>query len=162
MGTERGYRTLPKSRHHLQQYLPKSQEELPVRKMNDSFDSAIIPLRSNLELQEKYITFLGHIRLGRLMEDMDMFAGNFCTSSSWSSVRKFSLVSSLNIHVINKKNKSLSILKIKRNHTSKCLIFISRLVCMMCSGNMPCSAGQDSWPKVLCFCFVHTTGLQIF
>ena len=76
MGIERGYTTLPKSRDHLLQYLPQSQDELPIRKMSDSFDSAIIPLRSNLELQERYITFLGHIRLGRLMEDMDIFAGN--------------------------------------------------------------------------------------
>ena len=75
MGLERGYTTLQKSRAHLLQYLPQSQKELPVRRMKESFDSAIIPLSTNLELQEKYITFLGHIRLGRLMEDMDCFAG---------------------------------------------------------------------------------------
>lgn len=76
MGIERGYQTLPKSRDHLLKYLPKSQQDLPVRKMSDSFDCAIIPLSTNLELQEKYIAYLGHIRYGRLMEDMDIFAGN--------------------------------------------------------------------------------------
>jgi len=75
MGIERGYQTIPKSRQHLLQYLPKTQADLPVRKMQDSFDSAIIPLSKNMELQERYITYLGHIRLGRLMEDMDIFAG---------------------------------------------------------------------------------------
>lgn len=43
--------------------------------MQDSFTSAIIPLSTDKALQDKYVTFLGHIRLGRLMEDMDLFAG---------------------------------------------------------------------------------------
>lgn len=42
--------------------------------MQDSFTSAIIPLSSDKVLQDKYVTFLGHVRLGRLMEDMDLFA----------------------------------------------------------------------------------------
>lgn len=42
--------------------------------MQDSFTSAIIPLSTDSELQDKYVTFLGHVRLGRLMEDMDLFA----------------------------------------------------------------------------------------
>lgn len=75
MGIPRGYQTVPQSREHLLKYLPTSQDELPPRRMRDSFDSAIIPLSKDLQLQEKYITYLGHIRLGRLMEDMDIFAG---------------------------------------------------------------------------------------
>lgn len=42
--------------------------------MQDSFTSAIIPLATDLTIRDKYITFLGSVRLGRLMEDMDMFA----------------------------------------------------------------------------------------
>lgn len=42
--------------------------------MQDSFTSAIIPLSTDTQLQDKYVTFLGHVRLGRLMEDMDLFA----------------------------------------------------------------------------------------
>lgn len=76
MGVQKGYEPLPKSRNHLQQYLPKSQEELPLRSMNDSFDVAILPLSNNIDLQEKYLSYLGHIRWGRLMEDMDIFAGD--------------------------------------------------------------------------------------
>lgn len=41
----------------------------------DSFDDAIIPLSTDYDLQDKYVTHLGYIRLGRIMEDMDFFAG---------------------------------------------------------------------------------------
>ncbi|XP_067013889.2 acyl-coenzyme A thioesterase 9, mitochondrial isoform X1 [Anabrus simplex] len=74
MGLERGYRPLQPNRSHLLDMLPKNQDELPPRTMQDSFLSAVIPLSSDIVLQEKYVTFLGHVRLGRLMEDMDMFA----------------------------------------------------------------------------------------
>ncbi|XP_046988504.1 acyl-coenzyme A thioesterase 9, mitochondrial-like [Schistocerca americana] len=74
MGIQRSYKPLPLSRSHLLEYLPKSQDELPVRKMKDSFSSVVIPLSTDITLQEKYVTFLGHVRLGRLMEDMDIFA----------------------------------------------------------------------------------------
>ncbi|KAF2895765.1 hypothetical protein ILUMI_10411 [Ignelater luminosus] len=74
MGVERGYKPLGASRAHLLEYLPSSQKELPPRTMNDSFTSALIPLSTDLELQDKYITFLGHVRIGRLLEDMDIFA----------------------------------------------------------------------------------------
>lgn len=57
------------------QYLPNSQNELPARSMQDSFMAALIPLSSDTSLQDKYITFLGHVRVGRLLEDMDIFAG---------------------------------------------------------------------------------------
>lgn len=42
--------------------------------MQDSFTSALIPLSSDEAIRDKYVTFLGSVRLGRLMEDMDMFA----------------------------------------------------------------------------------------
>lgn len=74
LGLEHGYQPLPKSREHLLKYQPKL-EELPPRTMQDSFTSAIIPLSTNLVLQDKYVTYLGNVRMGRLLEDMDMFAG---------------------------------------------------------------------------------------
>lgn len=43
--------------------------------LQDSFDDAIIPLSTDYDLQDKYVTYLGYIRLGRIMEDMDFFAG---------------------------------------------------------------------------------------
>lgn len=75
MGVKDGYSPLLPSRAHLNQYLPASQDELPERTMQDSFKTAIIPLSTDHELQDKYVTFLGHVRIGRLMEDMDCFAG---------------------------------------------------------------------------------------
>ncbi|XP_065350566.1 acyl-coenzyme A thioesterase 9, mitochondrial-like [Cloeon dipterum] len=74
MGVSQGYKPLQMQRSHLLDMLPCSQSELPIRAPSDSFDSAIIPLSSSPSLQEKYITFLGHVRTGRLMEDMDLFA----------------------------------------------------------------------------------------
>lgn len=78
MGVERGYRPLQSQRSHLLELLPSSQTELPSRAPSDSFDTAFIPLSKSQSLQEKYITFLGHVRTGRLMEDMDLFAGMIC------------------------------------------------------------------------------------
>ncbi|XP_069687647.1 acyl-coenzyme A thioesterase 9, mitochondrial-like [Periplaneta americana] len=74
MGLDRGYKPLKEPRTHLLKLLPESQDELPVRKMCDSFSTAVIPLKDDKELQEKYVTVNGNVRLGRLMEDMDVFA----------------------------------------------------------------------------------------
>ena len=63
-----------KQREQLMDLVPKSQEELAPRRMTDSFDQAIIPLGSDAKLHDRYTTFLGGVRVGRLLEDMDMFA----------------------------------------------------------------------------------------
>ena len=54
--------------------LPTDQSQLPARRMLDSFDSAIIPVASDLEFREKYLGSSGNIRVGRLLEDMDIFS----------------------------------------------------------------------------------------
>ncbi|KAJ6645243.1 Acyl-coenzyme A thioesterase 9, mitochondrial [Pseudolycoriella hygida] len=74
LGIQTNYSPLVPSREHLLSYEPKSAADLPPRSMQDSFTSAIIPLSTDKNLQDKYVTFLGHVRLGRLMEDMDLFA----------------------------------------------------------------------------------------
>jgi len=63
-----------KRREELLSILPESQEELPERRMEDSYDAAIIPLASDKRLRDKYLTAQGGVRLGRLLEDMDIFA----------------------------------------------------------------------------------------
>lgn len=68
---------IPKTREHLLKYEPKM-ADLPARSMQDSFTSAIIPLSTDKSLQDKYVAFLGHLRMGRLMEDMDLFAVWVC------------------------------------------------------------------------------------
>ncbi|KAL4220302.1 Acyl-coenzyme A thioesterase 9 [Mactra antiquata] len=54
--------------------VPLSQDDLPVKKMSDSFRKAIIPLGSKPGLKEKYINYYGGIRFGRILEDLDTFA----------------------------------------------------------------------------------------
>ena len=63
-----------KRRQELLKYVPASQDELPYRRMLDSFDTAIIPLGSNKKIRDRYSTHLGGVRIGRLLEDMDIFA----------------------------------------------------------------------------------------
>nr|CAD7438248.1 unnamed protein product [Timema bartmani] len=74
MGVHHGYKPLQGTRAYLLDLLPESRDEIPERCMQDSFTSAIIPLSTDQSLQDKYVTFLGSIRIGRLLEDMDMFA----------------------------------------------------------------------------------------
>lgn len=56
-------------------YLAKSQSDLPSRKLYDSYDEAIIPLSTDLEFREAYHNALHRVRFGRLLEDLDTFAG---------------------------------------------------------------------------------------
>lgn len=63
-----------KQRESLMDQLPASQGELPPRRMLDSFDEAIIPLGTDAKLRDRYLTHFGGVRVGRLLEDMDVFA----------------------------------------------------------------------------------------
>ena len=47
-----------RKREQLMKMVPKSQEELPPRRMTDSFDQGLIPLGSNNSLRDTYTTFL--------------------------------------------------------------------------------------------------------
>nr|CAH0100913.1 unnamed protein product [Daphnia galeata] len=78
LGTNNKYNAGNVSREHLVKYLPASQDELPVRRMSDSYDTAIIPLGTDLSMREKYMTFHKTIRIGRLLEDLDVFAVTLC------------------------------------------------------------------------------------
>ena len=52
-----------------------NQEECPVRHMMDSYQEVIIPLGQDPVVREKYISFLKGLRFGRILEDLDTFAG---------------------------------------------------------------------------------------
>lgn len=82
MGIDENYSPLWKDRSHLLKFLPSSQDELPKRSMNDSFTAAVINLSQERRLQDKYTTFLGQVRVGRLLENMDMFAGELLISNA--------------------------------------------------------------------------------
>ncbi|CAD6992015.1 unnamed protein product [Ceratitis capitata] len=77
LGLERGYHPIPKSREHLLKFTPKP-EDLPARSMQDSYTSALLPLSTDLQLQDNYVSHLGNVRMGRLMEDLDAFAVWVC------------------------------------------------------------------------------------
>ncbi|CAG0901152.1 unnamed protein product [Darwinula stevensoni] len=55
--------------------IPQTQAELPERRMQDSFCEVVLPLGSNKDLHPRYLTKAGGVRIGRLLEDMDVFAG---------------------------------------------------------------------------------------
>lgn len=78
MGIKAGYNPISHNRDYLLAYTPKSAEQIPPRSMQDSFSSAIIPIGSDVMLRERYIGFLGRLRIGRLLEDMDLFAVWIC------------------------------------------------------------------------------------
>lgn len=63
-----------RQRESLMEFLPASQSDLPPRRMVDSFDQALIPLGSDPKLRDRYLTQFGGVRVGRLLEDMDIFA----------------------------------------------------------------------------------------
>lgn len=51
-----------------------SQKELIQRTMQDSYLESFVPLSSDQRLRERYLTFGGNVRLGRIMEDLDFFS----------------------------------------------------------------------------------------
>lgn len=68
LGIQEQWSVLHQSREYLLQYEPKSITDLPARSMQESFTSALIPLSTEPNIRDKYVTFLGSVRLGRLME----------------------------------------------------------------------------------------------
>jgi len=86
-----------KMREELLKILPKSQDELPPRRMLDSYDSAIIPIASDPSLKDRYITYDGGVRIGRLLEDMDIFAVHLVFKHVLNPLQKGSAGSPLSI-----------------------------------------------------------------
>ncbi|XP_046805011.1 acyl-coenzyme A thioesterase 9, mitochondrial-like [Lucilia cuprina] len=77
LGLETGYIKEAEKRDHLLKYTPL-QEELPKRSMKDSYMEAYIPLSICTDMQVNYVSAVGTVRLGRLMEQLDMFAVWIC------------------------------------------------------------------------------------
>lgn len=48
---------------------------MPAKTMLDSYQEAIIPLKSDKALRDKYVNFVNLVRYGRIMEDLDTMAG---------------------------------------------------------------------------------------
>ncbi|XP_036371601.1 acyl-CoA thioesterase 9, tandem duplicate 1 isoform X1 [Megalops cyprinoides] len=64
----------------LSSQLARSQDELPVRRMKDSYIEAHLPLGSQPHLREKYLTYHNSVRFGRILEDLDSLAVLICYS----------------------------------------------------------------------------------
>lgn len=58
----------------LSSMLAKSQSDLPPRSMKDSHLEVHLPLGSQPQLREKYLTFHNSVRFGRILEDLDSLA----------------------------------------------------------------------------------------
>ncbi|RZO44655.1 MAG: hypothetical protein EVA81_05980, partial [Proteobacteria bacterium] len=50
-------------------------KKLITAKVTDSAIEKILPFSSDLELRERYINFFNGLRLGKLLEDLDLIAG---------------------------------------------------------------------------------------
>ncbi|XP_072440776.1 acyl-coenzyme A thioesterase 9, mitochondrial-like isoform X1 [Chiloscyllium punctatum] len=62
-----------KERASLSNQLVSKQEDLPHRRMKDSYLEAYLPLGSQPNLREKYLNVHKHVRFGRILEDLDSF-----------------------------------------------------------------------------------------
>ncbi|KAF4797865.1 Acyl-coenzyme A thioesterase 9, mitochondrial [Turdus rufiventris] len=64
-------------RKGLHTLLAKRQEDLPPRRMKDSYLEVILPLGSQPEIREKYLNVHNSVRFGRILEDLDSL-GDLC------------------------------------------------------------------------------------
>ncbi|CAB1341026.1 unnamed protein product [Coregonus sp. 'balchen'] len=64
----------------LSNQLAGSQDELPVRRMKDSYIEVHLPLGTDPTLREKYLNYHKGVRFGRILEDLDSLAVLICYS----------------------------------------------------------------------------------
>nr|XP_006628062.2 PREDICTED: LOW QUALITY PROTEIN: acyl-coenzyme A thioesterase 9, mitochondrial [Lepisosteus oculatus] len=69
-----------RERASLTSQLATCQEDLPARKMKDSYIEVHLPLGSQPELREKYLNVHNSVRFGRILEDLDSLAVLICYS----------------------------------------------------------------------------------
>ncbi|XP_053562338.1 acyl-coenzyme A thioesterase 9, mitochondrial isoform X2 [Bombina bombina] len=65
-------------RKSLQSLLAKKQEDLPPRRMKDSYIEVLLPLGSQPQLREKYLNVYNNVRFGRILEDLDSLGVLIC------------------------------------------------------------------------------------
>ncbi|NWI85148.1 ACOT9 thioesterase, partial [Pitta sordida] len=65
-------------RKALHTLLAKRQEDLPARRMKDSYLEVILPLGSQPEIREKYLNVHNSVRFGRILEDLDSLGVLIC------------------------------------------------------------------------------------
>ncbi|XP_017852791.1 acyl-coenzyme A thioesterase 9, mitochondrial isoform X2 [Drosophila busckii] len=77
MNVQSTYHTPPFCRAQLLKHQP-NREDLPKRSMKDSYTTAVLPFKEDERIRVHYVNHLGRLRLGRLMEDLDLFAVWIC------------------------------------------------------------------------------------
>uniref|UniRef100_A0A669DQL3 Acyl-CoA thioesterase 9, tandem duplicate 1 n=1 Tax=Oreochromis niloticus TaxID=8128 RepID=A0A669DQL3_ORENI len=77
----------------LSSMLAKSQNELPAKRMKDSYLEVHLPLGSEPQLREKYLTYHNTVRFGRILEDLDSLAVLISYSHTYNSELKRSPLS---------------------------------------------------------------------
>ncbi|XP_068160730.1 acyl-CoA thioesterase 9, tandem duplicate 1 isoform X1 [Antennarius striatus] len=77
----------------LSSMLASTQQELPARRMKDSFLEVHLPLGSEPALREKYLTFHNTVRFGRILEDLDSLAVLISYSHTYNAALKRSPLS---------------------------------------------------------------------
>lgn len=55
--------------------IPKSEKSDKPRRMQDSYDRVLLPLRTDEKLREAYLNPYYYLRFGMVLEDLDTFAG---------------------------------------------------------------------------------------
>uniref|UniRef100_A0A7M4E848 Acyl-CoA thioesterase 9 n=1 Tax=Crocodylus porosus TaxID=8502 RepID=A0A7M4E848_CROPO len=65
-------------RKALHTLLAQKQEDLPPKKMKDSYIEVILPLGSQPEIREKYLNVHDSVRFGRILEDLDSLGVLIC------------------------------------------------------------------------------------
>uniref|UniRef100_A0A8D0F9K2 Acyl-CoA thioesterase 9 n=1 Tax=Strix occidentalis caurina TaxID=311401 RepID=A0A8D0F9K2_STROC len=82
-------------RKALHTLLAKRQEDLPPRRMKDSYLEVILPLGSQPEIREKYLNVHNSVRFGRILEDLDSLGGMYlCPCKECTNVSDLSPVTS--------------------------------------------------------------------
>ncbi|CAG0918136.1 unnamed protein product [Notodromas monacha] len=86
-------------RSRLLSVLPKTQAELPKRTQRDSYAEVVIPLESDVELQNQFVNVYQGIRTGRLLECLDVFSVYVCFKYAYNEKQNvpspFSIVTAL-------------------------------------------------------------------
>uniref|UniRef100_A0A7N6ACF5 HotDog ACOT-type domain-containing protein n=1 Tax=Anabas testudineus TaxID=64144 RepID=A0A7N6ACF5_ANATE len=73
--------------------LAKSQNDLPAKRMKDSYVEVYLPLGSEPKLREKYLNFHNTVRFGRILEDLDSLAVLISYSHTYNPALKRSPLS---------------------------------------------------------------------
>ncbi|KAG8450630.1 hypothetical protein GDO86_003053 [Hymenochirus boettgeri] len=82
-----------RERKSLQSLLASKQDDLPARKMKDSYIEVMLPLGSQPQLREKYLNVYNNVRFGRILEDLDSLGVLICYTHTKSEMRQTSPLS---------------------------------------------------------------------